>query len=142
MVKAWAERPELMPRQALPYDAGFDLCAAQGVRVPFAGRVVSVPTGVRLAMPRNVFGLVRLRSGFARQGYFLASSGIIDPDYRGELSVPITHMEGNQPGVMPGQRFAQIVFLPILGVWMQPVAHPDGLGVTPRGEGGFGSTGS
>lgn len=131
---------DLMPTKAHPTDAGFDLRAA-GRSVINPNVPVKIPTGVRVAIPVGCFGLERLRSGFAGQGVLLASSGVIDADYRGEITVPVV-TTGGVYVVEKYERFAQLIILPLVPVELVPVGSRLALGDTDRGEGGFGSTGS
>ena len=63
--------------------------------------------------------------------------GVIDSDYRGEVSVPL--YTGTQPfHVHDGDRIAQIV---IIEVGMAEFESVESLSDTERGIGGFGSTG-
>ena len=84
--------------------------------------------------------LVFARSGLAsRHGMGLTNGvGVIDSDYRGEIQVLI-HNSGPQPVIInPGDRIAQMVFLPVFQALFEEVSE---LQDTERGTGGFGSTG-
>ena len=64
--------------------------------------------------------------------------GVIDSDYTGEILCPLQNNGSLPYQVQPGERIAQLVFLPVLQpefIWV------DRLGRTERGAGGFGSTG-
>ena len=64
--------------------------------------------------------------------------GVCDSDYRGEYLVML-HNDTDEPRtVLSGDRIAQLVVLPYLSVTFTEV---DELSETPRGAGGFGSTG-
>lgn len=75
-----------------------------------------------------------------KQSMTLANGvGVIDPDYRGEIKVPIIPLDGCRNIVQAGTRIAQLVILPIALPRLDVVAElPD----TDRGNGSFGSTGS
>ena len=142
-----------MPIQATGYSTGFDLenwggtlsinydLAAVPESITRLERL-TIETGIAVEMPENIFGMVTLRSGFAKQNrvWMPNGIGIIDPDYRGQLKVVVL-----SPRIPPdvcdgtGERFAQIVFLPRLSVQLKEV---QGLSETARGAGGFGSTGT
>ncbi len=100
-----------------------------------AGRNVlfRLPTGIRLAIPPGYCGLVLPRSGLAARGWEV-HTGLIDSDYRGEISV-VARPHGP---VRRGDRIAQLLVLPFVPANM--IESLD-LGATERGEGGFGSTG-
>ncbi len=86
-------------------------------------------------------GLVLSRSGLgARQGIVVAQGvGLIDSDYRGEWKVPLRNLSGQAYTLSPGERVAQVVFLPVARAVFEQAEELSG---SERGEGGFGSTGS
>lgn len=123
--------------------AGVDLVAAVPADAPLvippSGRA-TVPTGLALALPEGAEAQVRPRSGLAaRHGVtVLNSPGTIDADYRGEVLVVLANF-GDAPFVVErGARIAQLVIAPVLRPALREVAALD---PTPRGSGGFGSTG-
>ena len=98
-------------------------------------------TGVAVALPPGMAGLVVPRSGLAaRHGIALVNSpGIIDAGYRGELRVLLLNTDRAEPfGVAVGDRIAQLVVVRVEP--LEPVAVED-LGASTRGDGGFGSSG-
>lgn len=128
-----------LPTRAHPTDAGLDLYAAETVHV-IPKQVVLVPTGVAVAIPAGHVGLLIARSSLAvKKSMTLANGvGVIDPDYRGEIKVPIIPLDGCHNLVPAGQRIAQLVILPIALPRLNVVADLDD---TTRGTGSFGSTG-
>jgi dUTP pyrophosphatase len=138
---AHAEGLEL-PDYATDGSAGVDLRAAVADAVwlaPGARRVI--PTGLRLAIPPGWEGQVRARSGLAlRHGLALPNApGTIDCDYRGEVGVLLANLGDRPVRVVRGDRIAQLIFAPVGRATIEPVHRVDD---TPRGDGGFGSTGS
>lgn len=130
-----------LPTYASEGAAGMDVCAA--VNEPMilaAGKVVMVPTGVCVAIPRGFEMQVRSRSGLAaKQGVFaLNSPGTIDSDYRGEIKVILANFSNEDVIIERGTRIAQLVVARHESVEWNVV---DSLDDTTRGEGGFGSTG-
>ena len=130
-----------LPAYATPGAAGMDLLAAVSapVVVPPGGRAL-VPTGLQVALPPGHELQVRPRSGLAlRHGIVLPNSpGTVDEDYRGEVQVIVLNA-GNAPfTVERGMRIAQAVLAPVSRAEWDVV---DRLDDTPRGAGGFGSTG-
>ena len=79
------------------------------------------------------------RSGLgAKKGIVVAQGvGVIDSDYRGEWLVPLRNLSQEAYQVAPGERIAQVVFLPVDPAEFTEV---ESLADTQRGEGGFGST--
>lgn len=128
-----------LPTRAHPTDAGLDLYAAETVHV-IPNQVTLVPTGVAVAIPAGHVGLLVARSSLAvKQSMTLANGvGVIDPDYRGEIKVPIVPLDGCRNIVQAGTRVAQLVILPIALPRLDVVAE---LPASDRGEGGFGSSG-
>ncbi len=133
----------ILPRYATPGAAGADLCALPGGE-PLTvnpGETVFVHTGLSMAIPEGYVGLIFARSGLAcKQGLAPANKvGVIDADYRGELMVAL-HNHGTTPRtVMPGDRIAQFLLMPVITA---DFAETDDLPDTLRGAGGFGSTGT
>ena len=124
------------PRQG---DAGFDLRAAETVTIP-AGEQVLIPTGLRVAIPLGFVGLLRDRSSTALKRLY-THAGVIDAAYRGEIKVVVSNGGREQLLIEKGQRIAQMVVVPCL-TQSSEAASLEELGLTDRGGGGFGSTGS
>ncbi|WP_420391394.1 dUTP diphosphatase [Acuticoccus sp.] len=131
----------LTPAYASGGAAGLDLLAAIAEPVTLApwSRTV-VPTGLALALPDGLEAQVRPRSGLAaRHGVtVLNTPGTIDADYRGEVSVILVNLSPEAFTVRRGDRVAQLVVAPVTRVRL---VATDALDATPRGAGGFGSTG-
>ena len=119
--------------------AGMDVLAAEDVLlVPGARHAVA--TGLALAIPPGFEIQVRPRSGLAlRHGITVPNTpGTIDSDYRGELKVTLINHGADPFEVRRGDRVAQLVLAPVMRAsWLKV----DELDETPRGNGGFGSTG-
>ncbi len=113
---------------------------ADGLALPPLGRAV-VPTGLVLVLPEGHEGQLRPRSGLAaRHGLTLLNSpGTIDADYRGEVGVLMINLGPETYRIGHGERVAQLVVAPVARVSVRATDDP---GVTARGRGGFGSTGS
>jgi dUTP diphosphatase len=130
-----------VPERAREGDAGYDLRTLEGFALaPGARRVVG--TGIALAIPAGMAGLVLPRSGLAaRHGVTtLNAPGLIDPNYRGEVKV-VLHNAGAEPySARAGDRIAQLLLVPFCAPPLRPVdALPPGAG--GRGAAGFGSSG-
>ncbi len=129
-----------LPSYATAGAAGLDLRAAVAARVVVApGERALVPTGLRIAVPEGYEGQVRPRSGLAaRHGIVLPNSpGTIDSDFRGEVQVILWNAGPEPFAISRGDRIAQLVIAPVVRVELEEGALDD----TPRGAGGFGSTG-
>lgn len=130
-----------LPTYASEGAAGMDVCAAVSEPMVLgAGKVVLVPTGLCVAIPRGFEMQVRSRSGLAaKQGVFaLNSPGTIDSDYRGEVKVILANFSSEDVIIERGTRIAQLVVARHETVTWSIVESLDD---TARGEGGFGSTG-
>lgn len=132
------------PEYASETAAAVDLRAAleeNEVITLLPGERARIPTGVAIAPETpDVVAVVAGRSGHGlKNGVTMANSiGVIDSDYRGEISVVLIN-HGSEPfEIRRGDRIAQMMFLPVLTAAFLPV---DELDETERGAGGFGHTG-
>jgi dUTP pyrophosphatase len=123
--------------------AGMDLAAAIGAGAPLIlapGERRLIPTGLAIRLPHGYEAQVRPRSGIAaRFGVtVLNAPGTVDADYRGEVMVLLINL-GQEPFTLRrGDRIAQLVIQPVARARLEISATLDD---TPRGDGGFGSTG-
>ena len=119
--------------------AGMDLCAAETSVLRPGGRCL-MPTGFAIALPAGFEAQLRPRSGLAvRHGVtVLNAPGTIDCDYRGEIKVPLINHGAEEFAVARGDRIAQMVIAAVARAHWVEVAVLD---ETPRGRGGFGSSG-
>ena len=131
-----------LPHYATTGSAGIDLRACIDKPLTLApGQTELVPTGIaiHLADP-GLAAVVLPRSGLGhKHGIVLGNLvGLIDSDYQGQLFVS-TWNRGNTPFVLnPMERLAQLVVVPVVQVELNVVAD---FAQSPRGAGGFGSTG-
>ncbi len=132
--------PELkIPTTAHIGDAAVDLHARSGVVLKPGERAI-VATGIAVAIPHGYAGLVLPRSGHARRsGVGIANGpGLIDAGYRGEVGVLLINHGADTVTFARGDRIAQLAIVPVPSVeWVEV----EDLDETPRGGGGFGSTG-
>jgi dUTP pyrophosphatase len=127
------------PRRSRSGDAGYDLRATERVSIPQEGRRL-VGTGIAVALPEGVAGLVTPRSGLAiEHGLTLLNApGLIDPSYRGEIKVILHNTSERRYTVEIGDRVAQLLLVPY---WAPELEVVEALPETERGAGGFGSSG-
>jgi dUTP pyrophosphatase len=131
-----------LPAYESAHAAGMDLAACIPADMVLApGKRAVVPTGFAIALPHGFEAQVRPRSGLAaRHGLtVLNAPGTIDADYRGEVGVILVNHGEAPVTITRGMRIAQMVVAPVVrAVLSETAALPD----TPRGAGGFGSTGT
>ena len=132
----------ILPTYGSAAAAGADLyaCLTEEVLIP-AGETRLIHTGLAMAIPEGLVGLIYARSGLAsKKGLAPANKvGVIDSDYRGEIMVALHNHSGEDRTVAHGERIAQIVFAPY---YTAEFNLTDELDDTVRGVGGFGSTGA
>ena len=130
-----------LPAFQTPGSAGADLFAflMEGqIEIP-KGEVRMISTGLRCNLPEGYMGLVLSRSGLAykHRVFVINAPGLIDSDYRGELSVLLMNGGNRSFFVNPYDRIAQFVLQPTVGV-----QYFVGKTLMPSTRvGGFGSTG-
>jgi dUTP pyrophosphatase len=138
--------PDLpLPSRAHAGDAGVDLYSAQDVVLP-PGQRALVATGIAVAIPDGMVGLVHPRSGLAaRVGLSIVNSpGTIDAGYRGEIKISLINLDPADAIVIHrGDRIAQLVVQRVELPELVEVSSFDeaGFGETTRGDGGHGSSG-
>lgn len=131
-----------LPAYATSGSAGLDLRACLSSPLQIAPQeTVLIPTGmaIYIADP-NLAAVILPRSGLGhKHGIVLGNLvGLIDSDYQGELKVSCWNRNQEHFTIEPGDRIAQLVFLPVV---QASFAMVDSFSVTPRGENGFGSSG-
>lgn len=131
-----------LPSYATEGSAGLDLRACLDDAITLEpGNTVLVPTGLAIHIGDPSLAAVILpRSGLGhRHGVVLGNLvGLIDSDYQGQLMVSVWN-RGQQTFVIePGERLAQLVFVPVVQAEFNLVTD---FAESERGAGGFGHTG-
>lgn len=134
-----------MPARAHDGDAGVDLFSAEDVDLAPGERAL-VPTGIAIAVPHGMVGLIHPRSGLAaRVGLSIVNSpGTVDAGYRGEIKVSLINLDPAKPiAIRRGDRIAQLLVQRVELPELVEVASFDeaGLADTTRGQDGHGSSG-
>ena len=132
----------IIPTYGSDYAAGADLyaCLDEDLTIN-PHETVFVGTGIALEVPEGYAGLIYARSGLSCKRDLAPANkvGVVDADYRGEVTVAL-HNHGTEPQTIDkNERIAQMVIAPFLAVSFNEV---DELSDTVRGAGGFGSTGT
>jgi len=138
--KIGAEIP--LPSYATDGSAGLDLRACIEKDLLLAPNETQlIPTGLAIYIADPQLAATILpRSGLGhKHGIVLGNLiGLIDSDYQGELLISCWN-RGKEPfTIQPGERIAQLVFLPVVRTEFTVV---DNFVTTGRGEGGFGHSG-
>jgi dUTP pyrophosphatase len=141
LVKIRAERGASLPRYETEGSAGMDIRARLDEPVTLAPMERAlVSTGLFVELPPGHEAQVRSRSGLSVRSGIACVNGVgtIDPDYRGELLVPIVNLGDEPYTIKDGDRIAQMILSKFERVRWE---EADRLEETERGSGGFGHTG-
>ena len=131
-----------LPEHATAGSAGMDLraCIDQPLIIE-PGETQLIPTGIAIHIADPALAATILpRSGLGhKHGIVLGNLvGLIDSDYQGPLMVSCWNRSNKPFTLAPGERLAQLVFLPVVQATFEIV---DSFDNSERGEGGFGHSG-
>lgn len=131
----------VMPVRATNGSAGYDLtCTYVTTEISECGQLVLVyHTDLALEIPEGFAGFLFPRSSVSKKSLRLCNSvGVIDSDYRGEVTGKFVVTTDVIPALYKeGERFAQLVILPVVN---EEFVEAEELSETERGDGGYGST--
>jgi len=131
-----------LPAAATPASAGMDLRAVIDAPLTLQpGESSLVATGVAIHIGDPGYCAVILpRSGLGhKHGLVLGNLvGLIDADYQGPLMISCWNRGSMAYTIAPGDRIAQLVFLPVAHAQFRVV---DEFAASQRGSGGFGHSG-
>lgn len=74
------------------------------------GALVLVPTLEWVALPNDLQGVVTARSTWAREGLSIATATIVNPGYRGIVTLELANLGEIPMKLYPGLRIAQMAF--------------------------------
>jgi len=131
-----------LPHYATAGSAGLDMraCIDETLTVT-PGETVLIPSGLAIHIGDASLAAVLLpRSGLGhKHGLVLGNlTGLIDSDYQGQVFVSIWNRGSKAYEIEPGERIAQMVFVPVEQVEFKIVTNFDN---SSRGAGGFGHSG-
>jgi len=128
----------VVPTKSHQSDAGWDLYALEDGQVTPKNKTL-IKTGIALEIPNGVVGLIWPRSGLAVKSGIDVFAGVVDSGYRGDVGVCLYNSSESTLEFKKGDRIAQILFQEVPNFKIQETTELD---CSPRGEGGFGSSGS
>lgn len=131
-----------LPAYATDGAAGLDLrvCITDSIQIA-PQETVLLPTGISIYIADPTLAAVILpRSGLGHKNGIVLGNlvGLIDSDYQGELKISCWNRSQEHFTVNPGERIAQLVFIPVVQAAFEIVTA---FTESSRGEGGFGSSG-
>ncbi|HAT23424.1 MAG TPA: dUTP diphosphatase [Pantoea septica] len=131
-----------LPTYATSGSAGLDLraCLESALEIT-PGMTTLVPTGLAIhGGDPGLAAVILPRSGLGhKHGIVLGNLvGLIDSDYQGQLMVSVWNRGQESFTLQPGDRLAQLVFVPVVQAEFNLVEDFD---ASARGEGGFGHSG-
>jgi dUTP pyrophosphatase len=132
-----------LPHYATGGSAGLDLRACLDAPLTLKpGCTELIPTGMAIHLDDPHYAAMLLpRSGLGhKHGIVLGNLvGLIDSDYQGQVMVSCWNRGDAAFTIMPGERIAQMVVVPVVQVELEVV---DDFTESERGSGGFGSSGT
>ena len=131
-----------LPEYKTDGSAGMDVraCIKEKIAVK-QGSTVMIPLGFAMHIEdKNIAAIIIPRSGLgSKNGIVLGNLvGLIDSDYQGELMVPLWNRSNKDFDIKPGDRIAQMVFIPLVLAEFEIV---NSFEQSERGIKGFGSSG-
>ncbi|MGI9222821.1 MAG: dUTP diphosphatase [Woeseiaceae bacterium] len=131
-----------LPHYATDGSAGLDMraCIDDPLTVE-PGETTLIPTGIAIHIGDPALAAVLLpRSGLGhKHGLVLGNlTGLIDSDYQGQVFISCWNRGSSSYEIQPGDRIAQMVFVPVAQVEFEVVDEFDD---SARGAGGFGHSG-
>jgi dUTP pyrophosphatase len=132
-----------LPNYATEGSAGLDMraCLDEPLTIE-PGDTELVPTGLAIHIADTGLAAVLLpRSGLGhKHGLVLGNlTGLIDSDYQGQVYISCWNRGSNTYEIRPGERIAQMVFVPVEQVRFEVVEEFEN---SDRGDGGFGHSGT
>ncbi|MBT8131610.1 MAG: dUTP diphosphatase [Gammaproteobacteria bacterium] len=131
-----------LPAHATEGSAGIDLHACIDDAITLEpGATELIPSGIAIHIDDPMLAAMLLpRSGLGhKHGVVLGNLvGLIDSDYQGQVYVSCWNRGDKRFVIQPGERIAQMVFVPVVQAKLQVVQEFE---QTDRGSGGFGHSG-
>ena len=127
-----------IPTRATPSSIGYDLHAdlPHKLIIP-AGTIMPIPTGLAMQCPTGTYARIAPRSGLTINKSLTTMAGVIDPDYRGNVTVLLRNFGNEHQHINPGDKIAQFILEQATIADSKVV---DSLSPTTRDTNGFGSS--
>ena len=100
-----------------------------------------VPTGIKADIPAGHMLEIKNKSGIAHKQKMIVGACVVDSGYTGEIFVNLHNIGGTTQHVAPGRKIAQAILVPVVLCEVEETYTDPTTQGTPRGQGGFGSTG-
>jgi len=151
-LKVFRIRPDAkMPVRAHKTDAGMDLfyCPngdkklyddTKSFHLP-PGESRLIPTGLKVEVPEDHMLEIKNKSGVAYKKQLVVGACVVDCGYDGEVYVNLHNIGKATQVLLPGQKVAQAVLIPIVTCDLEESLDDTLNQAASRGTGGFGSTG-
>ena len=137
-MKCYSERQQLYKKH--DSDAGLDIFTYENTVIPARSSVI-LSTGLYLAIPEGMVGIIKSRSGLSVKHKLEVGAGVLDASYRGEVMVHLYNHSDVDYYVNSGDKIAQLITIKVELGRYENVESKGELDATERGENGFGSTG-
>ena len=129
------------PYQTTEGSAGYNLFAGE-TKTFLPNSVGTISIELRWAIPTGFFGKLFPRSGLLMEHFVTIDVGVIDTDIRGVVqALVVNHHPDKTFTVRTEDRIVQVVFMERFNANFVKVSDKSLLGITKRGNHGFGSTG-
>ncbi len=128
-----------LPSYAHEGDAGLDFFSPYDVEIPPKGDML-INTCLRVEIPPGTVLIGFNRSSMALRG-IIKGAQVIDSSYRGIVKIHLINLRDKPYKIKAGDKIIQFVLLPYIQAEVKRVEHDEINWRTPRGEGGFGSSG-
>lgn len=125
------------PTRSRQGDAGYDLYALHDCRLD-PGQSDTIKTGIGIALPSYSVGLVWPRSGLSVKHDIETGAGVIDSNYRGDITVKLYNHGKETYFFQKGDRIAQLI---ISAKFDADFIECNNLPDSDRNDAGFGSSG-
>jgi len=134
-----------LPVRAHTTDAGADMFYCPEVEEPivvYESESELISTGLKVGVPEGYMLEIKNKSGVAFKKSLVVGACVVDSGYNGEVFVNL-HNVGTVPQtILPGEKIAQAVLVPIVNAEFEEISVDDVYGAsTDRGAGALGSTG-